>query len=92
MEIKLNKPGLEDAGYFPFAEKAAEFFQVLANPFVLKPLEIRKAKSWLISLVVIPEGEDKKKYIKEITSVINKKSVKELIEMVSLANSDPDPK
>ena len=92
MEIKLsNKPGLDDKGYFKYAEETASFFQTMRNPSVLSPQEVIKAREWLVSLVVVPDKEDEIEYRNKAREVIGEYSFNELIEIVTVA-SEPDPK
>lgn len=92
MEIILsNKPGLDDKGYFDYAEKTATFFQTLRNPSVLSPQEINKALEWLVSLVVVPKGKQERAYRNKVKKIIKGYSFNELIDLISLAD-EPDPK
>jgi len=91
MEIKLSSPGLDDKGYFKYAEEQASFFQTLRNPSVLTPQEVNKAKSWLISLVVVPEGEKERAYKNKVKKIIDEYSFNELVDLVSMKDK-PDPK
>ena len=91
MEIKLSAPGLDDKGYFKYAEETATFFQAMRNPSVLSPQEVSKAKSWLISLVVIPDGEKERAYKNKAKKAIDGYSFNELVDLISMKDK-PDPK
>ena len=92
MEIKLNSPGLDDKGYFKYAEEISTFFQAMRNPSVLSPDDINKAKSWLIGLVVVPEGQKELAYKRKARKLINEYSFNELIDLVTTKEDKPDPK
>jgi hypothetical protein len=92
MEIKLDSPGLDDKGYFKYAEEISTFFQVMRNPSVLSPQEINKARSWLLSLVVVPDGKQERAYKNKAKKLINSYTFNELIDLVSTKESEPDPK
>ena len=92
MEIKLESPGLDDKGYFKYAEEIATFFQAMRNPSVLSPREINKAQDWLLSLVVVPDGQKERTYKNKARKLISGYSFNELVNLVSMKDDKPDPK
>ena len=91
MEIKISMPGLDDKGYFKYAEESALFFSMLKNPALHTPAEINTAREGLVRRVIVPEGESEKKYRKKVRKIINEYSFNELLELVT-SPAEPDPK
>ena len=92
MDVRISRPGLDDPGYFNYAEGAAAFFSTLKNPESLSVREVNKALDWLMGLVVVPDGEKARSYKSKVRQHLREASFNELIELIQIPEAEPDPK
>lgn len=92
MEVKIKRPGLDDGGFWEYAEGTSAFFATLRSPQIVSQDEINKALDWLLGLVVVPEGEKEKAYRDKVKKIIRGYSFNELINLITMPEAEPDPK